>query len=164
MTVKSKYSPELVDLIIERVASGTLLAKVLRMPDVDIEASTFNRWKAQHGFADRLEEARLHGYDVIASDSLDIIDGLKPVDGVPNETSRDTARANHRLKLLSRFDPARYGERVQHAGADGGKLEASPLVLEVMAMLRPQVAQEASPSGAQLLPYPDGSKGLPEPS
>jgi hypothetical protein len=157
-----KYTPELVDLILSRLASGVLLAKILRMEDVDIDQSTFYDWKAKYAFGERYEAARLHGYDAIASDSLDIIDGLKPVEGVPNETSRDTARANHRLRLLARFDPARFGERVQVAGADGSKLEASPLVLEVMALLRPQTALEAAP--AMVLPTRTGLRpplGLP---
>ena len=159
-----KYTPELVDLILSRLASGILLSKILRMDDVDIYPSTFNDWKTRYAFGERYDEARLNGYDAIASDSLDIIDGLKPVEGVPNETSRDTARANHRLKLLARYDPARYGERVQVAGADGSKLEASPLVLEVMALLRPQTALEAPISVTALPSYPEGEKGLPEPS
>ena len=156
---------ELCDLIIERLASGVLLAKVLRQPDVDVPSSTFKAWrKARPDLDEAIEEARAAGFDVIASDSLDIVDGLLPVPGVPSEASRDKARADHRLKLLARYAPNIYGERLQHSAADGSKLEASPLVLEVMALLRPQMALEAASTMVALPTYPEGAKGAPEPS
>jgi hypothetical protein len=163
------YAPErvneLCDLILERLASGVLLAKVLRQPDVDVPSSTFKMWrKARPDLDEAIEEARAAGFDVIASDSLDIVDGLLPVPGVPSEASRDKARADHRLKLLARYAPGIYGERVQHAAADGSKLEASPLVLEVMALLRPQTVLEAALTVVALPTHPEGAKGLPEPS
>jgi len=164
----SPYDPErvneLCELILERVASGVLLAKVLRMPDIDVPASTFKAWRRDRdGLQEALDEARQAGYDVIASESLDIVDGLLPVPGIPSDASRDKARAHHRLQLLARYDPARYGERTQIANAEGGKLEASPLVLEVMALLRPQTALEAAPAMVALPTYPEGAKGPPEP-
>ena len=165
----SIYPPErvneLCDLILERLASGVLMAKVLRMPDVDVPVSTFKVWrKARPDLDEAVEEARAAGFDVMASDSLDIVDGLLPVPGVPSEASRDKARADHRLKLLARYAPSIYGERVQHSAADGSKLEASPLVLEVMALLRPQTVLEAAPAMVALPTYPEGAKGAPEPS
>jgi len=165
----SIYPPErvneLCDLILERLTSGILLAKVLRMPDIDVAPSTFKLWrKARPDLDEAVEDARAAGFDVIASDSLDIVDGLLPVPGVPSEASRDKARADHRLKLLARYAPQLYGERVQHASADGSKLEASPLVLEVMALLRPQTALEAAPAMVALPTYPEEAKGFPEPS
>ena len=156
MAYPSKRTPEIESLILERLASGTLLAKVLRMPDVDINPATFYAWrKNDPDFDAAVREAQLHGYDVIAAESLDIVDGLAPVPGVPMEASRDKARADHRLKLLARFDPKRYGEKVQVADADGEKLQASPIALEVMAMLRPQSAPEALPEPVRVLPHPD---------
>ena len=64
---------ELCDLILERLTSGVLLAKVLRMPDIDVAPSTFKAWrKARPDLDEAVEEARAAGFDVIASDSLDI--------------------------------------------------------------------------------------------
>jgi len=155
----------LCDLILERLASGVLLAKVLRMPDIDVSSSAFNVWRLNRpGLDEAVEDARAAGFEVIASDSLDIVDGLLPVPGVPSEASRDKARADHRLKLLARYAPNLYGERVQHAAADGSKLEASPLVLEVMALLRPQTALEAAPAMVALPAYPATDTGFPEAS
>lgn len=149
----SRYTPELVELILERVSAGVLLAKVLRMPEIDVPASTFKAWRKDvDGLEEALQAAREHGFDVVASDALDIVDGLAPVPGVPSEASRDKARADIRLKLLARYDPKRYGERVQVADADGEKIEASPLVLEVMALLRPQEAVQGPREGQGLLP------------
>jgi len=163
------YAPErvneLCDLIIERLTSGVLLAKVLRQPDVDVPSSTFKDWRLNRpGLDEAVEEARAVGFDVIGASILDIVDGLLPIRGVPSEASRDKARADARFKLLARYAPGIYGERVQHASADGSKLEASPLVLEVMALLRPQTVLEAAPAMVALPTYPEGAKGLPEPS
>ena len=156
---------ELCELIIERLTSGILLAKVLRMPDIDLPARTFKNWRLNKPELDEaVEEAREAGFHVIAADSLDIIDGLLPVANVPSEASRDKARADHRLKLLARYAPGTFGERVQHASADGSKLEASPLVLEVMALLRPQTALEAASAMVELPTYPEAIKDPPEPS
>ena len=165
----SIYPPErvneLCDLILERLASGVLMAKVLRMPDVDVPVSTFKMWrKARPELDEAVEEARAAGFDFIGATILDIVDGLAPVPGVPSEASRDKARADARFKLLARYAPHIYGERVQHASADGSKLEASPLVLEVMALLRPQTALEAASTMVALPTYPEAAKGLPEPS
>lgn len=141
----TKRTPELIERILERVASGVLLAKVLRQPDIGITAANFYAWRrADPELDEAVKAAQLHGYDVIAAESLDIVDGLAPTPGVPTEATRDKARADHRLKLLARFDPKRYGEKVQVADADGEKLEASPLVLEVMALLRPAPAPTAT--------------------
>lgn len=155
----------LCDLILERLTSGVLLAKVLRMPDVDVPSSTFKDWRLNRPELDEaVEEARAVGFDVIGASILDIVDGLAPVPGVPSEASRDKARADARFKLLARYAPSIYGERVQHASADGSKLEASPLVLEVMALLRPQTALEAVPAMVALPTYPATDKAPPAPS
>jgi hypothetical protein len=156
---------ELCDLIIERLTSGILLAKVLRQPDIDVAPSTFKMWrKARPELDEAVEDARAAGFDFIGASILDIVDGLAPVPGVPSEASRDKARADARFKILARYSPAVWGERVQHAAADGSKLEASPLVLEVMALLRPQTALEAVPAMVALPTYPEAAKGAPEPS
>lgn len=145
------FDPEVVERVLNRVRSGTLLAKALR--EEDVSSADWRRWLANNPvLVEMLAEAREEGYDVIAADSLDIVDGLKPVEGVPSEAGRDRARADHRLRLLARLDPKRYGERVQVADADGNKLTANPIVLDVLAMLRPAVAQGAPQAAIEAQP------------
>ena len=163
------YAPErvneLCDLILERLTSGVLLAKVLRMPDIDVPPSTFKDWRLNRPDLDEaVEDARAAGFDFIGASILDIVDGLAPVPGVPSEASRDKARADARFKILARYSPAVWGERLQHSAADGSKLEASPLVLEVMALLRPQTVLEAAPAMVELPTYPATDKAPPAPS
>ena len=154
---------EILERILERVSQGVLPAKVLRMEDVDLPASRLAAYRREHPeFDARFEEARLYGCDALAAESLDIIDGLAPVAGVPMEAARDKARADHRLRLLAKLDPKRYGDRVQLADADGEKLQTSPMVLEVMALLRPQRAVEAASEPLALPTYQTTQKGRPD--
>ena len=144
--------------VLARVRAGTLLAKAMR--EEDVSSHFWRKWISQTpSLVEALAEAREEGYDVIAADSLDIVDGLKPIMGVPSEAGRDRARADHRLKLLARLDPKRYGERVQVADADGNKLTSNPIVLDVLAMLRPAVAQGAPQEAIEAQPVVALPKG-----
>jgi hypothetical protein len=73
-------------------------------------------------FAQRFAEAREIGTDCIADDALEIIDTEPAMTGGDNP-KYDSAhvawlrnRAEYRLKLLAKWDPKRYGEKLSLGG------------------------------------------------
>ena len=119
----SKYSPELVDEIIKRVSEGEPLRVICR-ENGKPNYSTFYDWINElPELAQRFAKSRAEGYDAIAQQTLDIADAIP-------ERERDSGkidsgyvahsklRIETRLKLLAKWDPKRYGEKLALGGAD----------------------------------------------
>lgn len=132
------YTPELAAEIVARLTKGEPLAAICRdehMPAV----RTVSSWKSAHeDFLADFARARDDGFDAIAADCLDIADDgsadyrLSQRDGsaelvVDQEhIQRSKLRIETRLKLLAKWDPRRYGDKIIHAGD-----EDAPLVSRV---------------------------------
>lgn len=113
------YNAEDAKFICEQLSEGVPLAHICRdenMPAV----RTVSDWKVVHPeFAAAFARAREDGFDKIAADCLDIADetALDTVDSENGERpnaewiARSKLRVETRLKLLSKWDPKRYGER-----------------------------------------------------
>lgn len=133
----SDFTPEIADAICERLSKGEPLAHICRdetMPAV----RTVSDWKKAHAdFSADFARAREEGFDAIAAECLDIADDVSRDDKwigtesgdervVPDTEwiSRSKLRVETRLKLLAKWDPKRYGEKLQQeiTGADGGPL------------------------------------------
>lgn len=126
----STFSQEKADHICEQLTKGIPLAEICRedgMPAV----RTVSDWKDAHpSFAAAFARAREDGFDAIAADCLRIADDTtndtKIVGGDENAReaantewiSRSKLRVETRLKLLAKWDPARYGEKIAIGGAD----------------------------------------------
>jgi hypothetical protein len=120
---------EVVAAICARLALGEPMAVICR--DMDIPVRTVNDWRLlDPEIRAQFDEARDLGYDAIAHDCMSIADdGSRDykiaADGreVPDydHIQRSKLRIETRLKLLARWDPRRYGERVQldHRSPDG---------------------------------------------
>lgn len=125
----SKFTQQVADEICRRVALGETLASVCRddkMPAVP----TVNDWRrADETFSSAFARARDEGFDAIAAECLAIAeDGSsdwverKRRDGSTylalndEHVQRSKLRIETRLKLLAKWDPKRFGERVTHAG------------------------------------------------
>jgi hypothetical protein len=141
----SKKTEEICDEIIDRMSLGEPLEAICRdnhMPD----SSTVRDWEnADEAFSRDIARARTRGFDCIAADTLRIAD--TPMTGVIEEyenvmvkkpTEDEPAKfelvlvkrraedmlqhrklqIDTRLKLLAKWDPKRYGERValDHTG------------------------------------------------
>jgi hypothetical protein len=130
----STFTQEIADEICARLAKGEPLAHICReegMPAV----RTVSDWKkANETFSADFARARDEGFDRIAADCLDIAD-----DGVNDKyidengnfrtdtdvIQRSKLRIETRMKLLAKWDPKRYGDRItqEHTGADGKPLQ-----------------------------------------
>jgi hypothetical protein len=165
----STYDPAKAKTICERLSKGEPLAEICRsegMPPV----RTVSQWKADHPeFAADFARARDEGYDAIAADCMVIADDARndwmAVHGEDDvgwrqngeHVSRSKLRIETRLKLLAKWDPRRYGEKV-HAeltGKDGKDLPGVPAgVLVVPGLMADtaswsQQAQAASLKGVE---------------
>lgn len=97
-----------------------------------------DEWRqADPAFAARIARAREIGFDVIAEEALAIADDGSSdtvTDEEGNERpntewiNRSRLRVDTRLKLLAKWDPRRYGERL----AVGGDGSGAPLRIEVV--------------------------------
>lgn len=127
----SSFTQEIAGEICARLSKGEPLTQICRdekMPAV----RTVSDWKAaDEQFSASIARAREEGYDQIAADCLTIADDIQ-ADTLATENgerpntewiARSKLRIETRLKLLAKWDPKRYGERL----AIGGHEDMPPL-------------------------------------
>lgn len=131
MSGKPLYDRDvLVPQICERLAKGEPLTSICR--DLGIDRKTVNNWRNQdENIGKEVQAARDEGYDAIADDCLRIADdnqgdyklelrGREEVVVIDKEAvMRSKLRVETRLKLLAKWDPKRYGEKVEHEHQGG---------------------------------------------
>lgn len=124
--IRGRTSPEreqdkelIKDIVIERVSAGIPLAQVVR--ELQFGLRTWYDWMEQSPeLAARFARARELGFDIIAASTLDIADE-KPErnqnGGIDSGSVQHAKlRIETRLKLLAKWDPKRYGEKVELSG------------------------------------------------
>jgi hypothetical protein len=121
---RTTYTKDTADYICEKLSKGIPLAEICREEDMPA-VRTVSAWKEAHeDFAAAFARAREDGFDQIAADCLAIADETHN-DSVDTENgpranaewiARSKLRVETRLKLLAKWDPKRYGERMQLAG------------------------------------------------
>jgi hypothetical protein len=125
----TKRTPAIEDEILHRISSGETLRSICRTPARE-DLPSFNAWydwcEADEQLSVRFARARARGFDAIAEECAEIADDIVNDDIVtdggvrPNAEwiSRSKLRVETRLKLLAKWDPKRYGEKldVAHSG------------------------------------------------
>lgn len=132
---QTTYTQEVADAICSRLRVGEPLASICRdegMPGVQ----TVSDWKAARAdFAVSIARAREEGFDALAAECLEIAN--TPIEGVESITKpgghveekrgdmlgHRKLQIETRLKLLAKWDPKRYGERMQLAGDPDSPIE-----------------------------------------
>lgn len=125
----STYDPETAAKICERVAEGEPLRQICREKGMPPWRTVYRWLEDNKDFAARFARARDDGADAIAEDILDIIDdgrndwmekfaknGASYLAVNDEAIQRSKLRAEMRLKLLAKWRPAKYGERLELAG------------------------------------------------
>lgn len=114
------YTPELAAYILEKLANGVPLAVICREPGMPSRRTVGNWRKAHADFDTAFGEARDDGYDVIASRIRATARGKNEDNGGDStgDVQRDKLIVDTDLKLLAKWDPRRYGDRVsmEHSG------------------------------------------------
>ena len=113
------------------LASGKTLRDFCRLPGMPHYSTIYDWLDKDEEFNQRFARARATGEDVISQECLAIADDdsrdVAGELGMPNNVAvaRDRLRIDTRLKLLAKWNPKKYGERLQteHTGKDGGPIQ-----------------------------------------
>ena len=117
--------------IVERLSKGEPLTIICRDDWLPCDDTVRNWAEKNEAFARDIARARVAGFDAIALEALAIADethhdtkkGANGEDVCNSEwISRSRLRVETRLKLLSKWDPKRYGDKIAHVG--GGEDDA----------------------------------------
>jgi len=127
----TKYHPDIARTICEQLSEGVPLRQICR------ENAGFPAWRTIYDWMGRdpdlsaaIARARDIGYDAIAEECLAIADtphmGQKQVLGddgnvitIEDMLGHRKLQVETRLKLLAKFHPSKYGDRVAVTGVDG---------------------------------------------
>ena len=115
-----KPDPLIVNEIIDWIAHGNTLRSYCRLKNKPNWRTIYNWLEKDDGdFIARFAHARDMGADAIAEECLEIIDAPPPLCGSEGNTRLDPAavqmqknRVEARLKLLAKWNPKKYGEKV----------------------------------------------------
>ena len=119
-TIATLRTPEIVDDVIARISKGETLAAICRTPGYPATRTFYDWVEGDEELSARFARARKVGFDAIAEEALDIADGdpgttpTGTVDGA--EVMNRKLRIETRLKLLAKWDPKRYGDKLELAG------------------------------------------------
>ena len=125
--------------ICAQISVGTPLQVICRQDGMPAWRTVYDWMASDDDFAANIARARDLGADAIAEETLAIVDS-EPERG--NDGKIDSAwvahqklRAEHRLKLLAKWNPKKYGDKVsaELTGANGGAITQSIMVSFVSA-------------------------------
>lgn len=105
-------------MIADYVSEGMPLAAAARMLGIERRQTVYERMDASPRFREMMEKAREAGFDALAEDCLDIADHTADDyfdNGKLNKEAvmRSKLRVETRLKLLSKWHPRKYGDKLQ---------------------------------------------------
>ncbi|APW37150.1 hypothetical protein RD110_08020 [Rhodoferax koreense] len=144
----SKYTPELVAEICTRLSTGEPLAQICRDAHMPSD-HTVRIWAdGDEAISSAIARAREAGFDAIANACLEIADDarndfIEKLAGEGDEgavkamafnaehVQRSKLRVETRLKLLAKWDPKRYGDKMAVTDGDGKPLNAIPPVFNI---------------------------------
>jgi hypothetical protein len=126
-----------------RISSGETLRAICREEDKPTWVTIYRWLEADVAFKLHFAQARELGFDAIAEEALQIAD--TPIEGIKYENgplgSKEVRedmlghrklQIETRLKLLAKWSPKKYGERVDHVSTDGS-MSPNPTVIELVA-------------------------------
>lgn len=145
----STYTPELADLICERIANGESLRRICEdeaMPDRE----TVRRWmRKDEAFRGRFAGAREEQADALADEILSIADEtahdtiITEKGEIPNGEwmQRSKLRVDARFKLMALLAPKKYGSKLD-VTSDGKPLPASTINVRIIGGDGPPIATD----------------------
>lgn len=129
--------PEIVDKVLERVATGEPLAVVLREPGMPHYTAWYDWCREDADLGIAYARARATGFDRIAVTARETARGKGESSG---DVQRDKLIIETDLKLLAKWDPKRYGDKVVMTGDVDNPVvvqtEGTELASELLTLLR----------------------------
>lgn len=137
--------------ICELISDGQTLAEILRGEDMPGRRTVYDWIKDDPDFAAAMDVARDMGADAIAEEALRIAD--TPLEGVEIEIEGKHRKEKHgdmlghrklqvetRLKLLAKWHPKKYGEKVttEHTGPGGGAVQFEKITRTIVDPAKPE--------------------------
>ena len=122
------WSDAIADEIVERISQGETLRAICREDHMPSWQAVYNWIGGNEDFARRIARARELGADAIAEQTVDIIDqeAERDMNGKVDQgwVAHQKLRAEHRLKLLAKWQPKKYGDKITQevTGANGGPI------------------------------------------
>jgi len=107
----SLYSPELVEAIAERLSKGEPMAQICRDEGMPAYRTVKDWIDSKPNVSAAIARARDEGFDAIASRLRETARGMGDSKG---DVQRDKLIIETDLKLLAKWDPKRYGDKVAH--------------------------------------------------
>lgn len=98
-----------IDRVIAGLRKGIPAAVTCRESNMPTDRTIRDWADADPDLASAIARAREDGWDQIAYDGLTIVDGLD------EDPASRRVRSDYRLKLLAKWDPKRYGDRLTHS-------------------------------------------------
>lgn len=120
MPRETLYTPELVEIICERLGRGEPLAQICREDGMPAYRTVKDWMDSRDDVSAGIARARESGEDVIGADCLTIAD-----DRSDDPASR-RIRVETRLKLLAKWNPKKWGDRTTLAGDPDAPLGGMP--------------------------------------
>ena len=128
MAGKRKFDrATIIDSVLARIAKGEPLAAICRAEGMPSVSSVYDWLEEDKSMAARFARAREEGFDAIAAECLAISDtppayatgdGGMRIDG--GDIQHRKLQIETRLKLLAKWDPKRYGDKLEVGGPGSG--------------------------------------------
>ena len=118
----SLYTADLAEEILLRLSNGEPLAVICRDEHMPCDDTVRDWGKRNEEFSRAYARARATGFDVIAWRARQTLRGKDVTEGGEStgDVQRDKAIAEFDLKLLAKWDPKRYGDKIAHIGGGPG--------------------------------------------
>lgn len=120
----SKYTPELVDNICQRIALGESLNKICSDDDMPNMSSIF-KWLGEHeDFSKKYARAKEEQGELMADQIIALADNCEDV-------NKARLQIDARKWVAAKLKPKKYGEKIstEHSGPDGGPIQLSRIEL-----------------------------------
>lgn len=113
---QTTFTQQVADEIVERLATGEPLAVICRDEGMPKYRTVYDWMDANEDFAANIARAREDGHEAIAARTRLTARGKTAEEGGDSsgDIQRDKLIIETDLKLLSKWSPKRYGERVEH--------------------------------------------------
>jgi hypothetical protein len=136
-TITDKH--EIQSVLLERVANGESVNSVCKDVDMPTRGMVYDwSYDERSSFGDRFARALENRAHCLLDDCIDIADEIDFSEPDPAILS---ARINHakmridaRLRVIAKMSPNRYGDKVQHVGANGGPIQVAAITIDSTAL------------------------------